>query len=242
MAIHFIHRIQESRKSLVKGSKIEVGSEWYYNSNIAFSNELGTSAYTVYTSRTDWENAIAASMPSSWYDITTDTFSNPIASAQSITLDSGIVSTNSIPPTLPNAFNNNSVSGGVYNNATQAGTGNTASNTVTWQFPSANVWAFGADFISTNTDRLTLIGNFDGTGEQTILVNNTIGGPDGFLGIVGMAEFSSVVFSNNTTTVDGFSIDNASFATKHTVPESSAVVALAMFGGGLLLIKKGKRS
>jgi hypothetical protein len=198
------------------------------------------SAYTVYTSRAAWEAAIASSIPTGWYDITTDTFSNPIASAQSITLDSGIVSTNSGPITLPNAFNNNSVSGGVYNNATQADNG-TASNTITWAFPSANVWAFGADFISANTGRLTLTGNFDGTGDQTILVNDTIGGSDGFLGIVGMAEFSSVVFSNDTTTVDGFSIDNASLATKHTVPEPSAIMALAVVGGSFWLTKKGKR-
>jgi hypothetical protein len=208
---------------------------------LLLSGASAASAYTVYTSRTAWENAIAASMPSSWYDITTDTFSNPIASAQSITLDSGIVSTNSAPPILPNSFNNNSVSTvntGVYDNASGLLTG--ASDTITWAFPSPYVWAFGADFF--RVDELTLTGNFDGTGDQTISINTAIGGPDGFLGIVGMAEFSSVVFSNNTTDVDSFRVDNASFATKHTVPESSAVVALAMFGGGLLLIKKGKRS
>jgi len=57
------------------------------------------SAYTIYTNRTAWEAALATN-PS--YKITTDTFSNTISSAQSITLDSGIVSTNSAPPTLPN--------------------------------------------------------------------------------------------------------------------------------------------
>ncbi len=161
---------------------------------LLLSSVSSVSAYTIYTNRTAWEAALATN-PS--YKITTDTFSNTISSAQSITLDSGIVSTNSAPPTLPNSFNNNSVSivnPGVYDNATQAGTGNSASNTITWQFP-APVWAFGADFFSTNTGRLTLIGNFDGTGNQTILVNNTIGGPDGFLGIVGTAEFSSVVLA-----------------------------------------------
>ncbi|WP_430015017.1 PEP-CTERM sorting domain-containing protein [Microcystis protocystis FBCC-A270] len=207
---------------------------------LLLSSVSSVSAYTIYTNRTAWEAALATN-PS--YKITTDTFSNTISSAQSITLDSGIVSTNSAPPTLPNPpFNNNSVNvvtSGAYDNATQAGTVNSASNTITWQFP-APVWAFGADFFSTNTDRLTLIGNFDGTGNQTILVNNTIGGRDGFLGIVGTAEFSSVVFSNNTTTVDGFEIDNASFATK--VPEPNAVVAFAILGGSLFLIKKAKGS
>lgn len=188
-------------------------------------------AYTIFTDRSAWEAAISGNT------IITDTFSNPIGSAQSITLDSGIVSTNSIPPTLPNAFNNNSVSGGVYNNATQAGTGNSASNTITWVFPSAHVFAFGADFFNTNVDSLTLTGNFDGMGNQTIIVNNTIGGPDGFLGVVGMAKFSSVVFGNNLTVVDSFSIDNASFA----VPEPSTVVLVLVGGLGLLSSKRVKR-
>ena len=132
-------------------------------------------------------------------------FSNPIASAQSITLDSGIVSTNSANITLPNPpFNNNSVSGGVFNNATQAGNG-TASNTITWALP-RSVFAFGADFIDAGANRLTLNGNFDGTGIQSILVNSTIGGGTGFLGVVGTAKFDSIYFGNNITTVDGFSI------------------------------------
>jgi hypothetical protein len=194
------------------------------------------SAYTIYTNRTAWEAALATN-PS--YKITTDTFSNPISSAQSITLDSGIVSTNSAPPTLPNPpFNNNSVSivnSGVYDNASGTLTG--ASDTITWQFP-ATVLAFGADF--SRIDELTLTGNFDGTGDQTISINPTIGGENGFLGIIGTAEFSSVIFANNTTAVDSFSIDNASFATK--VPEPNAVVAFAILGGSLLLIKKAKGS
>jgi hypothetical protein len=191
-------------------------------------------AFTIYTNRAAWEAAIPGST------IITDTFSNSIASAQSITLDSGIVSTNSIPPTLPNSFNNNSVSivnPGVYDNATQAGTGNSASNMITWVFPSAHVFAFGADFISANVDSLTLIGNFDGTGDQTILVNNTIGGGTGFLGVVGMAKFSSVIFGNNLTVVDSFSIDNASFA----VLEPSTVALVLMGGVGLLSRKRVKR-
>ena len=190
-------------------------------------------AYQIYTTRAAWEAALSGST------IITDTFSNTILSAQSITLDSGIVSTNSIPPILPNAFNNNSVSGGVYNNATQAADpSSTASEAITWAFPSTHVFAFGADFFSTNVDGLTLIGNFDGAGNQTILVNNTIGGPDGFLGVIGMAKFDSIVFSNATTNVDAFSIDNASFA----VPEPGTVVLVLVGGLGLLSSRRVKRS
>ncbi|BAG00419.1 unknown protein [Microcystis aeruginosa NIES-843] len=110
---------------------------------LLLSSVSSVSAYTIYTNRTAWEAALATN-PS--YKITTDTFSNTISSAQSITLDSGIVSTNSAPPTLPNSFNNNSVSivnSGVYDNASGTLTG--ASDTITWQFP-ATVLAFGADF------------------------------------------------------------------------------------------------
>lgn len=203
---------------------------------LLLSSVSSVSAYTIYTNRTAWKAAITAN-PS--YKITTDTFSNPIPSAQSITLDSGIVSSNSAPPTLPNPpFNNNSVSivnPGVYDNA--SGTLPGASDTITWQFP-ATVLAFGADF--SRIDELTLTGNFDGTGNQTISINPTIGGENGFLGIIGTAEFSSVIFANNTTGVDSFSVDNASFATK--VPEPNAVVAFAILGGSLLLIKKAKGS
>ncbi len=203
---------------------------------LLLSSVSSVSAYTIYTNRTAWEAALATN-PS--YKITIDTFSNTISSAQSITLDSGIVSTNSAPPTLPNPpFNNNSVSivnSGVYDNA--SGTLAGASDTITWQFP-ATVLAFGADF--SRIDELTLTGNFDGTGDQTISINPTIGGENGFLGIIGTAEFSSVIFANNTTDVDSFSIDNASFATK--VSEPNMVTAFAILGGSLLLIKKAKGS
>ena len=99
------------------------------------------------------------------------------------------------------------------------------------------MFAFGADFISAGENRLNLTGNFDGTGDQTIVVNNTIGGPDGFLGVVGMAKFDSIIFSNASTTVDSFSIDNASFA----VPEPSTVVLFLVGGLGLLSSRRVKR-
>lgn len=165
------------------------------------------SAYTIYTDRASWIAALTGA------PIITDTFSNIISSAQSITLDSGIISTNSSPPMLPNMFNNNSVSvvsPGAYDNATQAITGS-ASDNVTWLFPTA-ITAFGADFIGAGGGRLTLNGDFDGTGLQSLTVNATIGGADGFLGVIGSTTFTSVVLSNPSTQVDAFSIDNASFA------------------------------
>ncbi|MEG3437185.1 PEP-CTERM sorting domain-containing protein [Pannus brasiliensis CCIBt3594] len=187
-------------------------------------------AFTVYTDRAAWQAAVDALNGVT----TTDTFSTDIGSAQSILLDSGITSTNSPEVTLPNAFNNNSVSGGVYQNA--AG-GATASATITWDFPKS-VFAFGADFISANSNGLTLSGNFDGLGIQNILVNNTIGGANGFLGVIGTANFSSIFFSSGNGVVDGFSIQNASFS---STPEPGTVMALGILGGGLFLSRRDKR-
>ena len=188
-------------------------------------------AYTIYTNRIAWEAALSTA------PIVTDTFSNSIASAQSITLDSGIVSTNSIPPILPNPPFNNSVSDGAYHNATQAGAGNSASNTITWVFPFYQT-AFGADFTSTNSNGLTLIGNFDGTGDQTIIVNNTIGGEDGFLGVVGGAPFDSIILSNASTILDEFSIDNASLG---TIPVPGTLALLGVGLAGLAAARRRRR-
>ena len=128
-------------------------------------------------------------------------------------LSTGTTSTNSGPAILPNSFDNNSVNvvtPGSYDNAVQAGAGS-ASNTIDWTFPEP-MMAFGADFLKASMGRLSLSGNFDGTGTQTLLVNDTMMGPDGFLGVIGTAPFSGVTFGNSSTTVDGFAIDNAYYA------------------------------
>ena len=166
-------------------------------------------AYSVFTNLAAWQAALGGA------SITTDPFSTTIPSAQSITLASGIISTNSGPITLPNSFDNNSVgvvNAGRYDNAVQAGAMATASNSITWAFP-APVVAFAADFIGASTNRLSLGGDFDGTGLQTLIVNTTLGGQDGFLGVIGTVPFSSITFGNPQTQVDSFSITNAYFAT-----------------------------
>jgi hypothetical protein len=74
------------------------------------------------------------------------------------------------------------------------------------------VIAFGADFIGASSNRLSLGGDFDGTGLQTLTVNTALGGQNGFLGVIGTVPFSKVIFGNPLQTVDAFSIDNAYFA------------------------------
>ncbi|GET40734.1 hypothetical protein MiSe_55450 [Microseira wollei NIES-4236] len=195
-------------------------------------------AYTLYTNRAAWQAAVEAISDS----VTTDTFSTDIPKAQTITLDSGIVSTNSFPPDISAIrFDNNAVTGGQYRNATG---GDTASATITWTFPGA-VRAFGADFFSVNDPGLTLTGNFDGTGNQTFGVGTAIGANTGFFGVIGNIDFGSIVFGNGGSSVDAFDIDNASFAVTpsqppSSVPEPSTVMALAVMAGGLFLSRQGK--
>lgn len=209
-----------------------------FTTTLVLSSVSSAEAFTTFTNRTAWQAAVDAIAGSV---TTTDTFSNNIASAQTITLDSGIVSANSSPPAV--AFGDNGVSGGFFNNATDGDAGS-ASATITWTFPSP-VFAFGADFLDANNGWLNLTGNFDGTGNQTLLVNNSIGGANGFLGIIGNANFSSIVFGSNTIFSDVFQIDSASFASVASVPvavpEPGMITGLVFLGGGLVVRRLAKR-
>lgn len=184
-------------------------------------------AAMTFTDRAAWEAAVLAASGT----ITTDTFSTDIASAQSITLDSGIVSTNSNEITLPNVFNNNSVSGGLYQNAVGAPSW-TASTTITWTFPTPGVFAFGAEFLNVNVGGLTLNGDFDGTGLQSYILANEIGSSTGFFGVIGTATFGSVTYTQSVNGIDAFRIEDASFATQPAaaVPEPASVTMLVVGG------------
>jgi len=107
------------------------------------------------------------------------------------------------------------------------------------------VFAFGADFLNTNPNQLNLTGNFDGTGNQTLLVNNSIGGANGFLGIIGNANFRSIVFGTNTNDLDIFQIDSASLASVASVPvavpEPGMITGLVFLGSGLVVRRLAKR-
>jgi len=226
------------KQSLSKARLKSFSLATVFTTTLVLSSVSSAEAFTTFTNRTAWQAAVDAIAGSV---TTTDTFTNNIASAQTITLDSGIVSANSFPPAV--MFGDNSVGGGLFNNATD-GDASDASATITWTFPSP-VFAFGADFLSTNPGWLNLTGNFDGTGNQTLLVNDSIGGADGFLGIIGNANFSSIVFGNNTTSLDTFHIDSASFASVASVPvavpEPGMITGLVFLGGGLVVRCLAKR-
>ncbi len=226
------------KQSLSKARLKSFSLATVFTTTLVLSSVSSAEAFTIFTNRTAWQAAVDAIAGSV---TTTDTFSNNIASAQTITLDSGIVSANSFPPAV--AFEDNSVSGGLFLNSTD-GDASSASTTITWTFPSP-VFAFGADFLNTNPNQLNLTGNFDGTGNQTLLVNNSIGGANGFLGIIGNANFRSIVFGTNTNDLDIFQIDSASLASVASVPvavpEPGMITGLVFLGGGLVVRRLAKR-
>jgi hypothetical protein len=120
---------------------------------------------------------------------------------------------------------------------------NGGSATIAWTFPSP-VFAFERIFWVL-ANRLNLTGNFDGTGNQTLLVNNSIGGTNGFLGVIGNANFSSIVFGNNTASPDAFQIDSAFLPLLPLFPSQFlnlvCITGLVFLGSGLVVRRLAKR-
>ncbi|WP_425411087.1 VPLPA-CTERM sorting domain-containing protein [Hyphococcus sp.] len=166
---------------------------------------LPAQAAVVYTDRSAFEAALSGS-------VVTDDFDNDIATADSITFDSGVVATKSssgVPPTL------NRVSNGDYDGFVQRDD----FRNITFDFPQS-VSAFGADFSELSS--LFINGDFDGTGETQFSISDIVGSDAGFFGIIGEADFSSVFFTTLAGTVltpgaapfggETFSLDNLTLA------------------------------
>jgi len=103
---------------------------------------------------------------------------------------------------------------------------------VTWVFPSP-VTAFGINHVSINTFTM-VVGNFDGTGDQTIQIAPS-GFSEGFFGLIGETTFTSIVFENTGPgTVDTYTLSDLTFGGE---PLSSTVIplpaAFPLFGTGL---------
>jgi hypothetical protein len=187
-------------------------------------------AFAIYTDRAAWEAALAG------YTITFDGFDNAIPGAVSITFDSGVVSTGS-PAT---ATVRNDVDPGLsqYTGVLDAGTGpEEYFDTLTWTFP-APVIGFGGVWDSPASSKgLTITGDFDGLGDQTISLHTEMNGVvTGFVGIIGDAPFSVVTLSEEGLALsaleyEAFDLFDLSFAVASTaVPEPST---LALLGAGL---------
>ncbi len=171
-------------------------------------------AVTIFTDQSAWEAAVTGST-------TTDDFNNTyIPTANSITLGSGIQSTFVGTGSLAsNAVLNR-------NFVTFVGVGK--QRETQWDFPTA-VTAFAFDFLSIMN--LTVSGDFDGSGNQTISVFDEAG-TSGFFGILGQNAFTSILFGSNSLTVeDGINLDNAYFVAAIPIP-----AALPLFGTGIALM------
>lgn len=185
------------------------------------------STFDIYTDRSFWEAALSGST------IVEDGFDTPIASAQSITFDSGVVSQGSAPP--PSAAVN-AVNLGVYgSNNDPDGSGGFQSTT--WIFPDP-IFAFGMYFIdSASNFGITVSGDFGGTGILSFDTETELGGlGTGFLGIIGAGLFDEIVFTptpNAFSQNEGYAIDDLAFASPAEVPVP-ATIWLSLAGLGML--------
>lgn len=196
-------------------------------------------AYTLYTDRSDWLNALNG------LTITTDNFSSPKPSAQIFAFDSGVISTGG------GGGIDNKVLNGIYTGIVDGQKDNPfAYDTITWSFPQA-ITAFGADWFSTsNQDRLTVTGNFDGTGDQTINFFDELGVFSGFkfLGIIGGDSFTTITFGTQGVAgmsgIELFAAEDLSFAPDPIRTPATSIPAPTLLPGligmGILLIRKKK--
>jgi hypothetical protein len=167
-------------------------------------------AFTVYTSRTAWQNALGGA------PIITDPFSNERSNAPTITFDSGVTSTGNgtVPTPVGNAIFIGRYFGAVEG---QGDASNFFFDTITWSFPQP-IFGFGADWFETaDGDFLTVTGNFDGSGDQTVNFFDVLGSPGtGFLGIIGTTPFSAITFGTQGASFlignEFFSADDLAYA------------------------------
>ena len=180
-------------------------------------------AVTVYTDRVLWEATVGSGF-------TTERFLNPIANAEVITLDNGIVSSFVGTGTL--GFNRVNIDPGRTDwQGTVDGTGE---QVILWELP-YSVTAFGADLNGINdspgADGLKITGNFNGTGDITLITLN------GFLGIISDTPFDAFTFAAGSNFIlfsEDFSIDTFSLG-----PEVAPVplpAAFPLLGGALSLL------
>lgn len=201
-----------------------------------------SAAIMAFDDRSAFEAAVAGA------PLVEDAFDNPIAGAEQITLDNGIVSTNAPVSVFPD---DNSVvlfddAGGFYRNSVNNAT-NDLADTIIWDFPMP-VIGFGFDLFFAATDGLQV--TFDGgDGPESFLfydINNEVT-LDGFVGFVADTAFESIVFSNaNPLSTDSFNIDNLIFAQGTSDPTVAVplptTLPLTLFATGGLLFFARRRA
>ncbi|NJP09344.1 MAG: PEP-CTERM sorting domain-containing protein [Leptolyngbyaceae cyanobacterium RU_5_1] len=204
--------------------------------SLAALDPSSAQAFITYTNRDAFKAAVSG------FPITTETFDLDIDNAPTITFASGVVSTGE-----HGAIINQVTSGQYIGDVDTSGEIPDRFGQIRFQFPTA-IAAFGADFLEvTTTSGLTMSGNFDGTGTQTISFKTLLGFPGtGFLGIVGTAPFSEIIFQEEGLLPgnEAFVIDNLVIAEDPTVsaaavPEPFTILgSLAAIGGGIVLRRR----
>ena len=184
-------------------------------------------AFSVFNDRNAWEAAVASAT------IVTDLFDTNIPGGSQITFDSGVVSTNAGGRLY--TFDNSVSYGSYANGLDPLGMFGSISNT--WAFPEP-VIGFGADWSAVlSYTSFTVIGDFDGTGPQSLSISNAMSGGHSppFLGIVGLSDFNEVRFMSSET--QNYFSDHLSFAVA-SIPEPATAFLLAL---GLVGIAAGRR-
>lgn len=195
---------------------------------VALPLEAQTAVLT-FTDRTAWQAALSG-------PISTETFDNVITHADVITFDNGVTSTASPAGSILG----NSVSSGVFNGYVDSGALQFIPDFLTFDF-GGPITAFGADFEVLDPGETTL-----NIGSLTFFasLHSTIGGPDGFFGLVSDTAFSDIVLYNpgGGDGGDSFTMDNMSTVSA-TVPEPTmlALFGLSLASLGIVLRRRKTR-